>query len=280
MDELLSFLQKYSDVDVEFIKEFIEIRQGDKKHDPFRIDLDLMASWLNVNKRSLKDTLTTSYVEKVDYILLAPHLKQNKHGGSNKETILLTEDCFKLMTMRSGAKDAEKIRYYYVTLEKLVEVYKDDIIQNQKNHIEKLQRNMKKYKYPVKGALYVLSIDDGFKIGRTENLNTRLPLYDTAHKDRPEVKYVFYTDNVIKLENCVKNILRDEQYRDRKEFYMIELVDIINAIKNCDVLIKNFSCGSCTIKGDVKNLKKHVADHGHGDKKVTFSSITRYKLLP
>lgn len=70
MNPLLSFLQKYSDVDIEFIKEFIEIREGDKKHDPFRIDLDLMANWLNMRKDNLKNTLVTSYVKKIDYILL------------------------------------------------------------------------------------------------------------------------------------------------------------------------------------------------------------------
>jgi hypothetical protein len=52
-------------------------------------------------------------------------------GDHDKEIILLTEDCFKLLCMRSNNKKAEKIRYYYLTLEKLVEIYKDEIIKKQ-----------------------------------------------------------------------------------------------------------------------------------------------------
>uniref|UniRef100_A0A6C0C9B1 MSV199 domain-containing protein n=1 Tax=viral metagenome TaxID=1070528 RepID=A0A6C0C9B1_9ZZZZ len=279
MDSLLSFLETYSDVDVAFIKEFIEIRQGDQKSGPFRIYLDSIFSWLKVCKDHLKVTLTKTYTEKIDYIILPIDREVGKVGGPNKEIILITEDCFKAMCVRSSAKDAEKIRYYYITLEKLVDVYKDEIIQNQQKHIEKLKHNMKKYKYPVKGALYVIAVDDGHKLGRTDNLNKRLPVYDTAHKDKPEVKYVFYTDDVVKLENCVKNILRDQEYRDRKEFYMIELVDIINAIEGCHVLITNFSCSSCGDKENITKLKKHVTEHGYETDKVKFGSIIKYHLL-
>ena len=70
---------------------------------------------------------------------MQPEIETNKHGGHNKEIILITEDCFKSMCMRSKTQNAEKIRYYYITLEKLVETYKDDIINNQQKYIKKLQ---------------------------------------------------------------------------------------------------------------------------------------------
>ena len=41
MKSLLIFLRKYSDVDVDFIEDFIKIREGDKTHDPFRSDVDV-----------------------------------------------------------------------------------------------------------------------------------------------------------------------------------------------------------------------------------------------
>lgn len=41
------------------------------------------------------------------------------------------------------------IKLSYVVLEKLVDIYKDEIIENQKK-IEKLERNLKKIKFPVK----------------------------------------------------------------------------------------------------------------------------------
>jgi hypothetical protein len=35
MEGLLDFLKKYSDVDIDFISKFLEIRQGDNIHAPF-----------------------------------------------------------------------------------------------------------------------------------------------------------------------------------------------------------------------------------------------------
>lgn len=67
---IVTGLKKYSDVDIRFIKEFLDIRQGDKTHDPFRIDLDIISEWLKTSKDKLKKTLTNSYVENIDYILL------------------------------------------------------------------------------------------------------------------------------------------------------------------------------------------------------------------
>ena len=258
MESLLNFLRKYSDVDIDFIEDFIKIREGDKTHDPFRIDLDIMAKWLDARKDNLKNTLTESYKENVDYILLLVDQEQSGRGGHNKEIILITEDCFKSMCMRSKTQNAEKIRYYYITLEKLVETYKDDIINNQQKYIEKLQRNLKKEKLPVKGAIYVIAIEDGLKIGKTKDMNERYELYKTAHKDNPEIKYIFYANDIDRLENCIKNLLKHEEYRNRKEFYLIELSDIINAIKDCDQLIKGFKCESCSKINRITGFQKHV----------------------
>ena len=65
----LDFLKKYSDIDVEFIGEFLDIRQGDKTHDPFRIDLNIVTKWLKSNKNKLKKTLETSYTNNIDHII-------------------------------------------------------------------------------------------------------------------------------------------------------------------------------------------------------------------
>jgi hypothetical protein len=54
MEELLPFLKKYSDIDVDFIGKFIKIRNGDNKHAPFTIDLDLVVDWLKTTKKEIK----------------------------------------------------------------------------------------------------------------------------------------------------------------------------------------------------------------------------------
>ena len=180
MEELLPFLKKYSDIDVDFIGKFIEIRNGNNKHAPFTIDLNLVVDWLKTTKKEIKKTLKNTYTIDVDYVLLHPNPQQKQKnpgsGGHNKEIILMTPDTFKMLTMKSRTAEAQKVRYYYVTLENLVEIYKDEIISNQNKKIKILERNLKKIKYPVEGALYIMKLtednEDGFRLGQAQNMNT------------------------------------------------------------------------------------------------------------
>jgi hypothetical protein len=276
MESLLDFLKKYSDVDTAFIGDFIDIQNGDKTHEPFKIDLDVVAKWLNTRKDDLKDTLKNSYVENVNYLVIRVDPGQRKRGGHNKEIILLTSDCFKMLCMRSKTKNAEKIRHYYLTLEKLVEIYKDDIIKNQKKRIEQLENNLKKPKFPVKGAVYIISIEDGYKIGKTNNMNKRYELYKNAHKDNPEIRYVFYTSDIDQLETCLKNSLRYEEYRDRKEFYIVELADLMDEIDRCDDFINGFDCKSCNVTNKMKKFRNHIDKHDKSEK-IRFYAIGKKK---
>jgi hypothetical protein len=132
------------------------------------------------NKERNKKTLKKTYTIDIDYVLLHPNPQQKQKnpgsGGHNKEIILMTPDTFKMLTMKSRTAEAQKVRYYYVTLEKLVEIYKDEIISNQNKKIKILERNLKKIKYPVKGALYIVKLteddEDGFRLGQAQNMNT------------------------------------------------------------------------------------------------------------
>ena len=136
MEDLLAFLKKYSDVDIDLIKKFNEILNATNLHAPFSIDLDTVVEWLKTRKEKLKKTLINTYIRNVDYIILQQEIKEKKHDGHNKEIILLTADTFKMLNMKSKTKNAQKVRYYYVTLEKLVEIYKDEIIENQNKKIK------------------------------------------------------------------------------------------------------------------------------------------------
>ena len=278
-EALLDFLKKYSDVDLNFIKEFIEIQEADYTHAPFNIDIELVAKWLKSKKGKLKETLLSSYTENIDFISLSVNGKQSTHGGQNKQLVLLSPDTFKMLCMKSHTVDAEKIRYYYITLEKLVYIFKDEIIANQKKRINELESNMKKIKYPIKGAIYVIAIDKseyGYKIGKTIDMNKRYDLYKNAHKDNPKVKFVFYSDDIDKLEKCIKNLLLDEQYRHRKEFYIVELEHIILAVKDCDVLITNFKCKMCKKNKKTKELKRHIELKHNSDEMVKFYMVKKY----
>lgn len=192
MEPLLNFLKKYSDVEIQFIRDFMNIQESDRIRYPFNIDLEIVAKWLQTRKGDLKETLIKSYEEKIDYIILNIDLEElkSRRGGQNKERILLTNDTFKLLTLRSKTKLAERIRYYYITLEK-----------------------------------------------------------------------------------CIKLLLQNEEYRNRKEFYVMELADVITAIKDCDQLIKNFKCKSCKKTDTINNIKSHFEDNHNKDEKIRFYGI-------
>jgi len=106
-------------------------------------------------------------------------------------------------------------------------------------------------------------------------MNKRYELYKNAHKNNPNIKYVFYSNDIDKLEKCTKNLLRYEQYKDRKEYYLIELVDMKNAIKQCNRLITGFKCKSCNKKDKIKNFDDHIKKNHDHNELVRFYAIKK-----
>jgi len=132
---LEEFLLNNSSINKEFIRDFFGVQNNKEYiiHKPFTIDLDTVVYWLNSRKDILKDTLIKSYKINIDYILLPVNPEQKNdvenRGGYNKQIILLTSECFKRLCMLSRTENAEQVRQYYLELEKLVDKYKDYIIQ-------------------------------------------------------------------------------------------------------------------------------------------------------
>ena len=103
----------------------------------------------NKDLQILKNTLIESYNKLIDYKIISynsllPNQKQKNQGGQNKEIILLTPDCFKMLCLRSKTKKAEKVRKYYIDLEKMIDEYKDIIITNLDNKIKILENDLRK----------------------------------------------------------------------------------------------------------------------------------------
>jgi hypothetical protein len=99
----------------------------------------------------------------------------NKNGRPN-EIIFISNECFKLLCMRSGTEKSNEVRSYYLYLEKLVDDYKNVIIEemqkelNLKNkeimnkndtikkknkEIKVLYKDLKNEDYPIGGHIYV-----------------------------------------------------------------------------------------------------------------------------
>lgn len=105
----------------------------------FKIDLDILSKWLNARKDSLKDTIVKSYIENTDYTMRKEVIKGK--GGSPIDRIMLTNDAFKRLCMLSRSKKANMVRTCFISLEKLIDKYKDYIIKSMEKKIAQLEKN-------------------------------------------------------------------------------------------------------------------------------------------
>jgi phage anti-repressor protein len=93
----------------------------------FIINFDILVKWLSMRKENLKKTLVSSYVKNIDY-----KIKKIKSDtpGKPKENIMITSECCKRLCMLSRTKKAEEVRTYFIEIEKLMNKYKNYIIEN------------------------------------------------------------------------------------------------------------------------------------------------------
>jgi hypothetical protein len=61
--------------------------------------------------------------------------------------------------------------------------------------------------------------------------------HNSVEADDIEILVLYETNNIIQLENCVKNALKSKQYRKRKEIYQVDIDTIKQVISNCDDII-------------------------------------------
>jgi hypothetical protein len=108
-----------------FVTSFYCYLNCDQKND-FVIDLDNVWKWLGFSvKIKAKTLLEKHFVIDRDYkILLCDSVKQyeneKKHGGYNKETIMLSVKTFKLFCIKTDTKKADEIHEYYLKMEEII----------------------------------------------------------------------------------------------------------------------------------------------------------------
>ena len=186
---------------------------------------------------NIKKTLSETYRKNIDYKI---SLSKHTSVGRPLETIYLTPDCFKRICMLTKSSKGEEVRSYYIQLEKHIDKYKDNIINDLRNRVKVLERNMNPIEISKdEGVVYVLktpediSLHNVYKIGSTEDFKKRLTTHHTSHADNIEVKHVYKTSDVKGVERCLKAVLKEKQYRKRKEFYQVDLQVIKDVISKC-----------------------------------------------
>lgn len=257
--KLQDYLKKYSTINTLFIDDFFGLYDVSTAYNDFVIDLEKISKWLNSRKETLKNTLTNSYIKDVDYKI---YIKSKKIKGRPSELILLTPECFKRLCMSSKTKKAEEVRTYFIELEKHIDKYKNYIIEALNKKVNILEDNQKDIKVNKGGVIYVLrtdlNIEGIYKIGKTKNFKNRLKTHNSSHADNVEVIFIFETNDIDDVENCLKLALKSKQYRKRKEFYQVDLNLIKELLNDCEKLLlkgkykpdKNFKGGNIIMMFD------------------------------
>ena len=244
------FLKKYSDVPNGFIEDFFDIVNESYNDNDLSIDFDKIVAWLDVIKANLKRLLVANFREKYDYIL-EKNIVKNSIGNRyhTVEKIYVTPDCFKELCMLSQTAKAKEVRQYYLSIEKLIRKYHQYIQEKLYQKINLLETNQKPKINILSGIIYFFAAlnnvkineldDDLLKIGKTVNKNNRFNTYSGNANDI-EPLFILEVDDIDAVENCIKNLLKEYQYRKNKEIYQISIDALKFVFVNCDKLVSSF----------------------------------------
>jgi phage anti-repressor protein len=250
MIELQDFLKKYSSISNKFIDDFFSLYTTETTDNDLIINFDNLVNWLNMRKDNLKKTLIDSYIKNVDYKI--NKIKSNT-AGKPKEEILITSNCCKRLCMMSRTKKAEEVRTYFIEIEKLMNKYKNYIIEALNKKVNILENNQKPIPNNKSGIIYVLKTDHDivnlYKLGKTKKFKERIRTHNSSHIDNVDIVHIYETNYIDEVEKCLKNVLLTKQYRKRKEFYQIDLDVLKELIQTCDKM-------SLKVRKSNKNIKQ------------------------
>ena len=228
-----------------FVSSFYCYLNYDKNID-FVVDLDDVWKWLGFQQKVKAVVLLEKHFKlDIDYKNLAFPLgkassKEEKWGGHNKQTILLTIKCFKSLCLKAQTKKAGEIHEYYMKMEEVLHQIveeetdelrlqleqKENIIleikQNSEQEKQQLIQNSKKEKqkaieqailvhFPLNTeCIYIGTIDNTndaneklIKFGHTNDLATRINDHRKGYTNFALVE-AFKVQNKVEIENLIK----------------------------------------------------------------------------
>ena len=234
---LQEYLKKFSSISNKFIDDFFSLYNENTNNDDYIVNFDTATKWLKLRKDSFKRTIIETYRNNIDYKI---SINKSINAGRPSELIMLTADCFKRLCMLTKSSKGEEVRSYYIQLEKHIDKYKDNIINDLRSRVKILEQNMKPIEIPKEeGVIYVLNthenigLNDIYKLGISEDFKKRLLTHQSSHADNVEVKHIYKPSDVKGVERCLRSVLRERQYRKKKEFYQIDLESLKQIIENC-----------------------------------------------
>lgn len=225
--------------------------------------------WFNANQltksigyKDSRDAIK-KHILKTDLI----QLKKINHSYNIKQhpqTIYINESGLYKLILRSKLPKAKiftewvtndvlpSIRKYgYYKMKKDYENEKTELL-NKINYLQKnqhkLQKDLKRNKYPNGALVYIVdysdeddTLDGIFKLGKTDNMTKRKAIYDTHTLHKKDVICMEITDKPLQLESCIRSMLYDYKYKNRKDFFICKKSIIKKAFTNCINSIKNMN---------------------------------------
>jgi len=263
------FLLKYSSAPKEFIWDFFDIAKEKYDDNDIVIRFDIIVKWLDVKKSNLKRNLIADFSEDIDYTIEKRKIQhKGKSGATHVEIIKITPDCFKHLCMMSQTKKAKDVRLYFLNMEKIVRQYHKEIQDKIKKELQLVKANQKpKFKNPnesKKGKVYVFeafnTTDTLHKLGKSDDLRTRLGTYNTGLANDLEVLFELEVDDIDAVEKCAKRYLKEYQYRKYKEVYETSLEVVSKMLEECSEVMKKlqkiYELHKKTFKKSAERLKK------------------------
>lgn len=222
------------------------------------IDLEFITKFLGFTRKDHAKRILNKYlIENTHYKLLLPRsgeqdLIEKKHGGINKESILLTPNAFKDFCMRANTDKSHRIRQYYMKMESIMFQHLNEVLNDNKIEIQSLNDKVKNYereilkykhrivkKYELGDCVYILkdtSKTNIYKVGETENLNTRDSNYN-ANGITSKFVYIKKCKNRKVLESAVHLKLDKYKYDNRKDWFEIDFETVRNAIDELQLML-------------------------------------------
>jgi prophage antirepressor-like protein len=204
-----------------------------------------------IGYKDQKDALNT-HVNKKDRIQLQ-YINHSINIKQQPQTLYLSESGMYKLMLKSRMKKAEifsdwitndvlpSIRKYgYYKMKKSFEGEKTELI-DKINYLEKQQKlmknDLKKNLFPKGGLVYIIDYSDEyekevgvFRLGKTKDMKKRKQVYDTHMLHNKNIVEKEFTDKPLQLEHCLRAMLYDYRYKNRKDFYICKKSDIKKSI--------------------------------------------------
>jgi len=156
-------------------------------------------------------------------------------------------------------------------MKKTYEKNKNDLLEKI-NYLEKQNKlminDMKKEKFPNGALVYIVDYSDDyenqevFRLGTTDNMNKRKNIYDTHMlHNKPVIKKIM-TDKPLQLESCIRSMLYDYRYKNKKDFYICDKKTIEKAFIVCTKSIKKMKNNNQNGGGsnDITMFKENIRE--------------------